>query len=68
MSEYDHVPGLRDQLIRAPRPLPTLVIDPNIKSLEDVETLLDAETDELLSTFSLTGYQPHQAIRFQVAV
>jgi len=68
MSEYDHVPGLRDQLTRAPRPLPTLVIDPNIKSLEDVETLLDAETDELLSTFSLTGYQPHQAIRFQVAV
>ena len=44
------------------------MIDPNIKSLEDVETLLDAETDELLSTFSLTGYQPYQAIRFQVAV
>ena len=68
MSEYDHVPGLRDQLTRPPRALPKLVIDCNINSLEDVENLLDAETDKLLATFSLSGYEPYQAIRFQVAV
>ena len=44
------------------------MIDCNINSLEDVENLLDAETDKLLATFSLSGYEPYQAIRFQVAV
>lgn len=68
MAEYDHVPGLRTQLERAPRPLPKLVIDPAIRTLDDVEQLIDEETDTLLSAFRLEGYDPHPAIDFKVAV
>jgi thymidylate synthase len=68
MAEYDHVPGLRDQLLRKPKPLPQLTINSAIQSLNDVEDLLSATTDELLSTFSLAGYEPEQAITFKVAV
>jgi thymidylate synthase len=68
MSEYDHVPGLRVQLEREPRKLPRLVLDPRIKSLSDLRPLLEASTDEILAAFKLTGYDPHPAIPFKVAV
>jgi thymidylate synthase len=68
MAEYDHVPGLELQLSRAKRPLPRLVIDPSIKSLADVERLLEADTSTVLSQFKLEGYDPHPAIAFKVAV
>ncbi len=68
MSEYDHVPGLREQLQRAPRPLPRLAIDASIRGLEDVNALLDADTEDILAAFRLTGYQPHPPIKFKVAV
>ncbi|MEO1227439.1 MAG: thymidylate synthase [Myxococcota bacterium] len=47
MAEYDHVPGLRTQLERAPRALPHLTIDPSIRTLEDVEQLIDEDTETL---------------------
>ncbi|HEY5243140.1 MAG TPA: thymidylate synthase [Polyangiaceae bacterium] len=68
MAEYDHVPGLRKQLERDPRPLPTLAIDPGIRSLDDLRPLLDADTDEVMKRFVLTGYAPHPPIPFKVAV
>jgi thymidylate synthase len=68
MAEYDHVPGLREQLTRAPRPLPRLRIAPSIKSLADLGPLLEASTEEVLAAFELTGYDPHPAIPFKVAV
>lgn len=68
MAEYDHVPGLRQQLERQPRALPKLTIDPSIRSLDDVRGLLEASTDELMSKFVLTGYEPYPAISFKVAV
>ena len=68
MAEYDHVPGLTKQLERAPRPLPTLAIDPGIGSLDDLRPLLDATTDELMKRFALTGYVPQPPIAFKVAV
>ena len=68
MSEYDHVPGLRLQLGREPRKLPSLTIDPKIKSLSDLKPLLEASTDEILAAFKLQGYDPHPAIPFKVAV
>jgi thymidylate synthase len=68
MAEYDHVPGLRKQLERDPRPLPTLAIDPSIRSLDDLRPLLDADTDEVMKRFVLTGYAPHPPIPFKVAV
>lgn len=52
----NHIEGLREQLARQPRPLPTLEI-------------AEKPLDELaLEDFRLTGYDPHPSIRFEVAV
>lgn len=70
MAEYDHVPGLEAQLTRTPKPLPKLVISPEIKSLADIEALMRPEvtTEEVMRHFVLEGYDPHPAIPFKVAV
>ena len=68
MAEYDHVPGLRKQLERAPRALPKLTIDPSIRGLDDLRPLLDADTDTLMARFALSGYEAHPPITFKVAV
>jgi thymidylate synthase len=68
MAEYDHVPGLREQLTREPKPLPRLTISPKLRSLDDIEALLSEDTETLLSHFRLEGYDPHPAIAFKVAV
>ena len=68
MAEYDHVPGLKEQITRTPRNLPKLRIDASIQALDDITALLKAETETLLSLFQLTGYEPHPAISFKVAV
>ncbi len=68
MAEYDHVPGLEVQLQRETRVLPTLEIDPAIRSLDDIEPLLALETDEIMAKFQLHNYNPHPAIQFKVAV
>jgi thymidylate synthase len=68
MAEYDHVPGLEEQLTREPRPLPRLHVSSELRSLEDVEALLNEDTEGVLSRFRLEGYDPHPAIAFKVAV
>jgi len=68
MSEYDHVPGLLQQLQRQPSSLPTLDIDKAIQRPDDISTVLDADTDTLLSLFRLEDYNPQPAIQFKVAV
>ncbi|KAA3634164.1 MAG: thymidylate synthase [Proteobacteria bacterium] len=68
MAEYDHLPGLRQQLRRKPGPLPRLTIDPSIRDLDDIRGLLEADTDTLLEKFRLDDYRPHPAIGFKVAV
>lgn len=67
-AEYDHCPGLSDQLKREPRALPQLKISPEIKTLEDIEALLERNTDEIMERFALEGYDPHPALSFKVAV
>ena len=56
LAEYDHVPGLREQLKREPRPLPRLVIAP--KPLDQLQ----------FEDFQLLDYHPHPKIKFKVAV
>lgn len=68
MAEFDHVPGLRAQLQREPRPLPRLRLSPDIRKLDDILPLLKADTDEVMRHFELTGYNPHAKINFKVAV
>jgi thymidylate synthase len=68
MAEYDHIPGLREQLQREPKPLPRLTLSRELRSLQDIEPLLSEDTETLLSHFRLEGYHPHPAIAFKVAV
>jgi thymidylate synthase len=68
MAEYDHVPGLREQLTRTPRKLPKLTISPDIRKLDDLLPLLEADTDEVMRHFVLEGYDPYPALKFKVAV
>ena len=68
MAEYDHVPGLREQLAREPRALPALTLSDTVSTLDGTMSLLDKETAEIMSHFVLDGYDPHPAIRFAVAV
>jgi thymidylate synthase len=55
-AEYDHVPGLLEQLKRTPRPLPKLLIAK--KPVDDLA----------FEDFQLVGYDPHPKIDFKVAV
>lgn len=54
----NHLDQADAQLARAPRPLPTLEIDPSVSVLSDVR----------FSHFRLTGYDPHPHIAAPVAV
>ncbi|MGE4159741.1 MAG: thymidylate synthase, partial [Planctomycetota bacterium] len=56
MAEYDHVPGLLEQLKREPRPLPTLTIAR--KPMKELT----------FEDFKITGYNPHGKLAFKVAV
>lgn len=51
-----------EQLTREPFPLPTLNINPNIRSLDDLETWVT------LDDFSVEGYQHHPAIKYPFSV
>lgn len=53
---------MRKQLTRIPHSLPTLWIDPDIKSLSDLETWVTS------INFSLVGYEHHDAIDYPFAV
>jgi thymidylate synthase len=56
MAEYDHVPGLREQLRREPRPLPKLVIAK--KPFNELK----------FEDFRIEDYHPHPRLKFKVAV
>ncbi len=59
----DQLAPMRDiQLKRTPYPSPTLKINPDIKSLEDIETWVT------LDDFELEGYQYHPAIQYPFSV
>lgn len=59
----DQLKLMRDvQLKREPYPSPQLIISPDIKTLEDIETWVT--TDD----FEVTNYQHHEAIRYPFSV
>ncbi len=54
---------MRDvQLVREPYPLPQLHINPDIRTLEDIETWVT------LDDFTVSGYQHHSAIHYPFSV
>ena len=54
----NHVDQINLQLSREPRPLPTMKINPNVKSIFDFK----------IDDFTLEGYNPHPRIKGEVAV
>ena len=54
----NHVDQINLQLTREPRKLPTMKINPNIKSIYDFK----------ITDFVLEGYDPYPAIKGEVAV
>ncbi len=54
----NHVEQAEEQLSRAPRPLPTMRINPDVHSIFDF----------VYEDFELTGYDPHPHIKAEVAV
>ena len=50
------------QLLREPRPLPRLKINPDIKTLNDLDTWVT------MDDFELVGYDPHPAIKYPFSV
>jgi len=59
----DQLPLMRDvQLMREPLPSPALTINPDIKSLKDLETWVT------MDDFDVQGYQHHEAIQYPFSV
>ena len=59
----DQLELMRDvQVKREPFPSPQLIINPDIKSLEDLETWVT------MDDFEVTGYECHEAIRYPFSV
>jgi thymidylate synthase len=54
----NHVLGAKEQINREPRPLPTMKLNPSVKDLFAFT----------YDDFTLEGYNPHEAIKFDIAV
>ena len=54
----NHVDGALEQLRRDPRQLPKMTLNPDVKNLFEFQ----------YSDFSLSQYDPHPAIKFEIAV
>jgi len=54
----NHIEQVMLQLSREPRPLPTLELDKSVKNIDDFKSL----------SIKLVGYEPHSAIKAEVAI
>ncbi len=65
---HNHFDAVKEQMAREPFPLPTLWLNPAIKSLEDLNTTQIKEPNDIYSLVKLVDYQCHPAIKAEMGV
>lgn len=65
---HDHFDAVKEQLSRVPRTLPKLWLNPNIKSLVDLDTKKLKEPNDIYTLAKLIDYNPDEAIKAKMAV
>ncbi len=65
---HNHFDAVKEQMAREPFPLPTLWLNPAIKSLEDLNTTHIKEPNDIYSLVKLVDYQCHPAIKAEMGV
>ena len=65
---HDHFDAVKEQLAREPFPLPKLWVNPNIKSLADIDVSRLLVPDDVYKLVKLENYQHHPAIKAKMSV
>ncbi|MCA9351960.1 thymidylate synthase [Patescibacteria group bacterium] len=65
---HDHFDAVKEQLKRTPDTLPTLWLNPNIKTLEDLDTKKLSEPNDIYTLAKLENYNPQETIKAKMAV
>ena len=65
---HNHFDQVKEQMAREPFPLPTLWLNPSIKTLEDLNTAQVKEPNDIFNLIKLENYQSHPAIKAQMGV
>ena len=65
---HDHFDAVREQLVRKPFPLPKLWINPEIKSLADINVSEMSVPDDIYKFVKLENYQYHPPIKAKMSV
>jgi thymidylate synthase len=65
---HDHFDAVKEQLSRTPYPLPTLWLNENIRSLEDLNVKNLQKPEDVTNLVKLENYQFHPTIKAKMAV
>ncbi len=65
---HDHFDAVKEQLKRKPYPLPTLWLNPKIKSLADLDVVKMKGPEDIKEFARLENYEHHPAIKAKMAV
>jgi thymidylate synthase len=61
--------AVEEQLKREPRPLPTLIINPDVDhDYSIIEGTNKQHRNYVIDDFNLSGYNPHPFIKFEISV
>lgn len=65
---HDHFDAVAEQLKRTPKKLPTLWLNPEIKTLDDLDTKKISGPDGIYELAKLIDYNPEEAIKAKMSV
>ena len=65
---HNHFDAVKEQMVRKPFALPTLWLNPAIKTLDDLNTSQIKEPNDIYNLLKLENYQSHPAIKAEMGV